>query len=319
MPSPSLRRVLLGVLVLTLSTALTACAGEDRVTLRVGDQVKINQSVLEASGQLNGLPYDIEWSSFTAGPPLLEAINADAIDVGGVGDSPPVLAQAAGIRAKIVSAQRRENANDFLLARPGVNIASVADLRGHTVAVAKGSSSHGLLLALLDEGGVPLSAVTVTYLAPPDAQSALAAGQVDAWAVWNPYAAVATAGGARIVADGTTATTQQSYIVAAGGALADGPKSAAIGDFVRRLAAAQDWTAQHPNEWVPIYARLTNLSPEVARTTFTSSIAHRVVIDDPTIARQQQLADRFGKAGVIPAAPDVRAFFDNRFNTGIAP
>src|SRR5689334_14213639 len=53
------------------------------VTLRVGDQKGIAaQSLLKAAGLLDGVPYKIEWSSFTAGPPMLEAVNAGAVDIG---------------------------------------------------------------------------------------------------------------------------------------------------------------------------------------------------------------------------------------------
>ena len=38
----------------------------------------------------------ITWSVFTAGPPLLEALNANSIDVGFTGATPPIFAQAAG-------------------------------------------------------------------------------------------------------------------------------------------------------------------------------------------------------------------------------
>lgn len=65
---------------------------EARARLRVADQAGLTKSALSMAGELNA-PYDIEWSSFTAGPPLLAAIGADAVDLGSVGDSPPVFAQ----------------------------------------------------------------------------------------------------------------------------------------------------------------------------------------------------------------------------------
>ena len=60
-----------------------------KVTLRVGDQKSGAQPLLKAAGQLDDVPYKISWSEFTSGPPMLEAINAGAVDVGGVGNSPP--------------------------------------------------------------------------------------------------------------------------------------------------------------------------------------------------------------------------------------
>ena len=38
----------------------------------------------------------VSWNEFTSGPPLLEALGANAIDFGSTGDVPPLFAQAAG-------------------------------------------------------------------------------------------------------------------------------------------------------------------------------------------------------------------------------
>jgi ABC-type taurine transport system substrate-binding protein len=58
----------------------------DAVVLRVGDQKGGNRSLLEISGLANDLPYQIEWSEFPAAAPILEALNAGALDVGYTGD-----------------------------------------------------------------------------------------------------------------------------------------------------------------------------------------------------------------------------------------
>src|SRR5690242_15528896 len=70
-----------------------------KVTLKVGDQKGGSKALLTASGLLKDLPYKIEWSTFTSGPPLLEAVSAGGVDVGRVGNTPPIFAAAA--KAKI--------------------------------------------------------------------------------------------------------------------------------------------------------------------------------------------------------------------------
>ncbi|MGZ4639090.1 MAG: ABC transporter substrate-binding protein [Actinomycetes bacterium] len=324
----SRRRAVAALATVFLTVTLAGCASADPtpalaadgsldlsgVTLHVGDQVQSAQSVLKSSGQLDGLPYKIEFANFTAGPPLLEALSAGAIDTGGVGDSPPVLAQAAGIDARIVAVERRDKTADFLLARPGSGVSSAADLRGKRVAVAKGSSSHGLLIGLLQEAGLTQNDVTVKYLAPPDAQSAIAAGQIDAWAVWNPYAAVAAGAGAKIIADGTTLATGYTYSVASTSVLKDPAREAAIKDYLTRLVKARAWANKHAEEWIPVYAQLTTLPKSVATLTFDTSKGRTIAIDDEVIRRQQLLADRFAAVKLVSPTPDVRKFFDARFN-----
>ena len=38
----------------------------------------------------------VSWKLFTAGPQLLEALGAGALDLGDTGETPPIFAQAAG-------------------------------------------------------------------------------------------------------------------------------------------------------------------------------------------------------------------------------
>jgi len=64
---------------LGLAMAASALAAEP-VTLRVGDQKGGNRSLLEIAGLAKDLPYKIEWSEFPAAAPILEALNAGALD-----------------------------------------------------------------------------------------------------------------------------------------------------------------------------------------------------------------------------------------------
>src|ERR1700691_5525719 len=112
--APRFRRALAKVLaraVLALpaagfmSWASMACAA-DLPVLKVGDQSLQTRGILEASGQLKDLPYQIEWFNFPAAQPLGEALNAGAVDVGGLGDAPLVFALAAGAQVRAVAATR---------------------------------------------------------------------------------------------------------------------------------------------------------------------------------------------------------------------
>jgi sulfonate transport system substrate-binding protein len=113
------RRLGLLTAVVLAAAVVTACASAEsagdpgvgadgsidltKVTLRVGDQKgTAAQALLQSAGQLKNVPYKITWSQYTSGPPMLEAVNAGAVDVGGVGNAPPVFAAAAGSKIKIV-------------------------------------------------------------------------------------------------------------------------------------------------------------------------------------------------------------------------
>jgi len=76
-----LRRVGATLFGAALGFAITASAlAADAVTLRVGDQKGGNRSLLEIAGLTKDLPSRIEWSEFPAAAPILEALNAGALD-----------------------------------------------------------------------------------------------------------------------------------------------------------------------------------------------------------------------------------------------
>src|SRR6266545_7251798 len=74
-----------------------------KITLRVGDQKGGSQALLKSAGLLADVPYKIDWSTFTSGPPELEAISAGGVDIGRVGNTPPIFAAAANAKIAVVS------------------------------------------------------------------------------------------------------------------------------------------------------------------------------------------------------------------------
>ncbi len=103
-----------------------------------------------------------------------------------------------------------------------------------------------------------------SYLSQMDASTALRAGSIDAWGTWQPYIALQIAQGeARVLADGSSVPRGASYLVSSTYALAG--KSAAIGDFVRRLRQARHWGAAHAGNYATLYAQNTGVPLEIAR------------------------------------------------------
>jgi len=89
----------------------------DTITLRVGDQKGGNRSLLEISGLAQDLPYKIEWSEFPAAAPILEALNAGALDVGYTGDLAFLSVYAAGAPIKAIGGTRADARTQAILVR----------------------------------------------------------------------------------------------------------------------------------------------------------------------------------------------------------
>ncbi|WP_318306762.1 ABC transporter substrate-binding protein [Amycolatopsis solani] len=285
-----------------------------KVTLKVGDQKGGVKSLLTAAGQLDGLPYKIEWSTFTSGPPLLEAASAGAIDIGRVGNTPPIFAAAAKAKIAVVSVARSNVTREAVLVPPDSPLTDVASLKGKTIGVAKGSSAHGQLLNTLRNHGLSTKDVKVSFLQPSEAYAAFTQHTIDAWAIWDPYTAQAEIEAkARVLADGRGASNGLAFETASTTALADPGKNSAIRDLVVRVVKAQKWADTHRPEWAAAWAKETGLKLEVARKAVDAGRDQPIALDDSVIASEQQLADTFTDEKTLPGKVDFAAFVDRRF------
>jgi sulfonate transport system substrate-binding protein len=340
-----MRRFTLVFAVVLLAAFFAACGGDDsgssssstdpatddsaatasdfdlsEVSITIGDQLSFLKTLLESSGEIDGVPYEIEWTSFTSGPPLIEAINADAVDVGVVGDTPTIFAQAAGTPVSLIAAARsNDSAGSAIVVPDGSDIGDIADLEGKKVAFTRGSAAHAFIVRALADADLTLDDVEVIDLQPTDALAAFGTGEIDAWAIWDPFTALVEENNdASILVDGDEYTPGLTYMVARPAALDDAGKNAALADFVERVARAGVWRDSHLDEWSTKYAELTNLPPEIVTIVVERGTAEWVPIDDAVIADQQGTADVFFEAGEIPAELDVAETFDDAFNDAIA-
>ncbi|WP_367134205.1 ABC transporter substrate-binding protein [Saccharothrix sp. HUAS TT1] len=305
----------LAVAVLALAGCGTAqSSGDGEVVLRVGDQKGGSKALLTAAGLLDGFPHRIEWSTFTSGPPLLEAASAGAIDIGGVGNTPPIFAAAAKAKIAAVYSAKGSVEGDALLVPADSPLKSVPELRGRSIAVAKGSSAHGQVLLTLASAGLTTKDVTLNFLQPSDAYSAFTQKRVDAWAVWDPYTAQAQLeAGARVLTDGRGKSNGYTFQVAGRAALGDPGKESAIREFVKRIGQAQRWADANRAEWARVWASETGLKPEVALAAVERGGDLPVELDDAVVASEQELADAFTADGTLPGRVEFKDFVDARF------
>lgn len=152
-----------------------------------GDIVRL-KGVIEK--RLQPLGVSVEWAQFAAGPQLMEAMDVGKVDIGAVGETPPIFAQAAGTSLVYVASLKPSSGEGSGIIVPQDSpIRSVADLKGKKVVFQKGSASHYLLVKALAEVGLKYSDVKALSLPPADAQAAFSQGKLDAWVTWDPYLA----------------------------------------------------------------------------------------------------------------------------------
>lgn len=296
--------------------------GKGSLTLNVGDQKGGSEAVLRAAGELDDLKYKIRWSTFTSGPPLLEAVNAKAVDLGAVGNTPPVFAAGADSKISVVAATHGTASGETIVVPNDSPLKKTQDLKGKSVAVAQGSSAHFQLIASLKKAGLGFKDVKVKYLQPADALAAFTSDKVDAWAVWDPYSSQVLEGkSGRVLTDGNGVVNGLNFQVAAPDALKDKKKSAAIEDYLKRLQRAQAWVFKHPEAWAKVWAKDTGLPYEVALAAVKRTNGTRipVAVDKNAVASEQEIADTFTDLKLIPGRIDFGDFVDTRFNGSLPP
>ncbi|WP_250500807.1 sulfonate ABC transporter substrate-binding protein [Caballeronia sp. GAWG1-5s-s] len=309
-PSSTRRRALVTLAALGASALAPNAARADDAgkTLRIGYQKYGNFVVLRARGTLEKRlapqGVTVQWLEFPAGPQLLEGLNAGAVDIGTVGETPPIFAQAAGVDFVYVGSEPPAPRAEAIVVPKDSNIRSVAQMRGKKIALNKGSNVHYLFVEALKKAGLSYADVQPVYLAPADARAAFVQGSVDAWVIWDPYlAAIERQANARQLADGTGLVRNIQYYVATRKLAAGQPQ------IVRAVLEELDHVDRWARDNVPAVA--AQLSPLVGLDAAT--IEHALqrtaygieAISPATLAYQQQIADTFTNLRLIPKKLDV--------------
>lgn len=274
--------------------------------LKVGDQRGGIQALLRAAGELDHVPYQIEWALFPAASPLLEALGAGAIDIGGIGGAPYAFAYASGAKIKAVYAYRPQNASighaSAIIVGKGSTIRTLADLKGKKLATIRGSAGQDLALKLLEHAGLKASDVQWVYLNNGESKAALGSGSIDAWSTWGSYVGIAVLeDGDRVLADGTGVTSGVGFYAATDTAIQT--KRAILADFVQRVTRARHWALSHPREYARILAKETGLPFNVAFFSISSYLGSSVLIDDALVAEQGRSSNAIIARASFPLFP----------------
>ena len=277
--------------------------------LRIGYQKNGSLVILRRQGTLDGVfarwAMPVTWVEFPAGPPLLEALSASAIDFGATGDTPPIFAQAAGAALLYVGAQPVRGDNQAIIVRDGGPVRTLADLRGRRVAYTRGSSAHNVVVKALGRAGLVPSDIQSVPLQPADAAAAFRTGAIDAWAIWDPFLAIAQQDPAtRVLAQATDVAPSNSFFLARRAWAERAPDQVAA--LLDAINAAAAWAAANPDALAGLMAEVTGVPIEAQRLAAPRGVYAVQPMDPAIVAQQQDIADTFARLRIIPAPIDVR-------------
>ena len=295
------------------------------VTLRVADQLGGLEVPLRISGQLDDVPYEIEWSSFASGPLVNEAIAAGEVDLGPMGDTPAILSAASGLDTVVGAVRETSGPGATIVARPGSGIETLEALEGHSLAYTTGTSAHGFVLRALDSVGLAEDDIEQVDVPITDVATVLANEDADAAALYEVFRPAYVAehpDAAELISLGDIIPTY-NFLLAPRDRLADPAVTAAIEDLVGRLARAGAWVQEHEDEFIEAYyVGELHQDPAIARSVYEAQGDSVWVEPSADIQEvQQQQADLLFEAGRIPEEVDLTSQFDpeltTRFTTAI--
>jgi sulfonate transport system substrate-binding protein len=308
------RRELLGAAALaSLPLSSNACSKGRTGSPEVGARKKVrltyptisvakNRGVLEQT--LNDQGIDVEWvGPYPNHAPTLQAVATDSADFSFGGSSTPAAqAIASGSKLTFVAWTVSLPRTTSIIVLPGSTIRAVTDLVGKTVAVNKAGVAEFLVIAALEKYGVPRDKVKLSYLNPPDAATAFATGQVDAWAMWTGPLELAEVqyGARRIFEEGKELDRQVDF----GTYLVREEYAAREAETIRRvikaLQAEASWTNTHFAEALAMGTEVTKYPKAVVDKMVANGTKSTIrFIDDEGVAALQGGFDWLAERRVI--------------------
>lgn len=126
---------------------------------------------------------DVRLQMYTSGPPEIAAMVAGQADIGFIGSGAAWLAFSGQVN---IIALDNIALTEEILTRADSGIASIADLKGKTIAVQEGAAGYTLLLVALQQEGLAVSDVKILNISNDNLASTFGDTSIDAWAGWKP-------------------------------------------------------------------------------------------------------------------------------------
>lgn len=255
----------------------------------------------------------VEWLEFPAGLPMVEALNAGAIDIAYVGEAPPIFAQAAnGSTARYVAYDPYGPQAEGILVQKDSKIRRLADLRGKRIGVQKGSSAHYLTIKALQSAGLSLKDVEPVYLAPADARSAFNQGSIDAWVIWDPFNAATTAqNDVRVLRTSEGLVTNRDFYLATRSFARENPD--VIKELRKQTQVVSRWANRNDDQVVAFFSPLLRIDASVLNVVTRRRDFSFVPFTPKVVQEQQEIADQFFRLKLIPRAIKVSDAVDRQF------
>jgi NitT/TauT family transport system substrate-binding protein len=278
-------------------------------------QVAADQGLFAKNG------VDVEVKYFENYTDSLNALSTGNIDANSQTLNDTVSSVAGGAKERIVLVNDNSTGNDQIIAREG--IASVADLKGKTVAAEEGTVDHYLLLLALQKAGLGPADVKFTPLATDAAAAAFVAGRVDAVGVFAPFTTTALErqGSKAIATSKDFPGAIPDHLVVNPSLIQDRPDD--VQALVKTWFDTVDWIRTNRDQAIAIMAKRAGVSPtdyatyDAGTTIFTLENNLEAFTPGSTDAhldyQGRKITDFLLQTKLIDTKPDLEGLLDDQF------
>ncbi len=205
----------------------------------------------------------ITWVQSRGSNNSLEFLKVGSTDFAGSAALSAFLARANGVPLKVIYVASW-GGSSIIQVRPDSPVKTVADLKGKTIAVTKGTAPYFTLVRALDQNKLSIDDLKVVNLQHPEGFNALQQGQVDTWVGIDPHTSQAELAGDRAIfderswRDGSVFSVSEEF-------LAKHPK--AVDRLLGVWVQTQKWIRENKGEFIDFVTQVTGNDPKITKLT----------------------------------------------------
>jgi NitT/TauT family transport system substrate-binding protein len=273
-------------LILMLATLLVAKpATAETVTIGIGTQDTTTNTVtagtvirqlhlfekyLPTTGKYADIKFELEWQNFTSGPPVTNAMMANKLQFGMMGDYPLIVNgftfetnPESKSRLIAVAAYSLSGSGNGIVVHKDSPYYDLADLKGKLVSVPFGSAAHGMVLKAMQDRGYPSDFFQLVSQSPEVGSTNLQEKKIDAHADFVPFAELLPFRGfARKIFDGVETNLPTWHGVVVRTDFAEKYPEVVVA-YEKAIIAADQWLRDNPKLAAEKIQEWTGINKEV--------------------------------------------------------
>ena len=326
--------VLTGVLaVVALACGLAGAQAPERKSLDVHTardaQLASQLVIADKKGFFREQGLEVQIKYFTAGSEIPPGMAAGSIVMASAGAPNAISLAASNFPMRVIAQMGDVAGAQGVVVRPQAGIKVPKDLEGKRMGIVKAGPALDLFGRFSRAYGVDQSKITMANMLPPDLLTAFAKGDIDAYAVWEPYLTKGEQLGGKVLHTGT-----QSYVPGA-----EGPKR--IFSMACVVFTVESFLKQNPNTTVALLrgvrqaqqfldnsanaeAVLDILSEplNIPRSDLRKIMArnrYQLQIDQALLDSMDAQTEFLHSVGFLRGAPKARTYVEPRFLREVDP